>query len=231
MAFTTILTVKAEDATVNVKPSLGQIRADIKTKAELNSQNRNNMLQKKEVRQDAKAEVKDIGMIRASTTDMFRKGAETRKEIAKKMDVETFEVRKNALVKQLTISLNNLQNIARRIESRIIKAESANRNMTDAKALLIIANDKLAKARIEVAAFQAVSAPTANTSATASTTAEVDLVKPRQLGDAAIKSVKEAREAFKRVVTTIAHAMGLGNTASTTIKTEAEANESASTSN
>lgn len=155
-------------------------------------------------------------MIKASTTEMFKKNADMRKEIAKKSKAKEFEIRKTALLHEFTISLNNLQNISTRIDSRITKAEAEGRVMTDAKALLATANDKLAKAKADVEAFK-----TLNVSAGANTSSstEVDLTKPRVAGDAAIKSIKEARDAFQKVVTSISHAMGTGKTASTTNET------------
>ena len=148
-------------------------------------------------------------MIRASSTDMFKRSVEIRKDIKKKMEIRQFEIRKNALVKELYISLSNLSNISSRIASRITKAESEGRTMTEARTLLTTANNKLAEAKVAVAAFESL-AP-----ATASSTVEIDLGKPRVVGDAAIKSVKEARDAFQKVVVAIAHAMGLRNASTT----------------
>ena len=75
------------------------------------------------------------------------------------------------------------------------------------------AKEKIEKAKAEVAAFDALPAPspstTASTDASLTTTAEVDLAKPRALGDAAIKSVKEARDALQKVVVSIGHNMGV----------------------
>lgn len=170
------------------------IRAEVKNRMELKKDNLKADI--KDVRAEAKARID-------ANRDMFKRTTQVRKEIIKKMEARTFETRKMALVKELKMSLINLANISTRIEARITKAESEGRTMTDAKALLVTAKEKLAKAQADVAAFEALPAPTPDT------TAEVDLTRPRVLGDAAIKSVKDAREAFKKVVTAIAHAMGL----------------------
>ncbi len=206
-------------------PLRDKIRAQIETRIDKNKEIRNTTLeQKKDIRMDTKAQIKDIreerhdGMmlLKASTTDMFKKNMEMRKEIAKKMEFRMFEVRKNALVRELNVAINNLTNISTRISARITKAETEGRTMTDAKALLVIADGKLATAKTQVAAFQALNIASSTPSTTASSTVQVDLAKPRVLGDAAIKAVKEAKEAYRKVIQSIAHAMGLGNTATST---------------
>ncbi len=194
------------------------IKETIENRLEKNRDVRNPLIEKKkemreeakELRSDMRAEAK---LMRASSTDMFKKSAEARKdireEIKKKMKLNEFNARKNALVKELTVAISNLTNISTRIEARITKAEAEGRVMTDSKALLAIANEKLATAKIEVAAFQALSIDSSATASSTETsaTAEVDLIKPRTLGDAAIKSVKEAKEAFQKVIVSIAHNM------------------------
>jgi hypothetical protein len=189
------------------------IKVQMENRLEQNRDTRNTMI---DSRQDILIERReDLKLLRGSTTDMFRKRLEIRQEIAKKMQRGQFEIRKNALVRELTVALTNLQNISIRIEARISSAESRGRTMTEAKELLVVANSKLAQARVDVAAFQALTIEDASASASASTTVEVDITKPRTLGDAAIKSVKEARDAFRKVVVSIAHAMGLGNDTAT----------------
>ncbi len=195
------------------------IKAQIQNRIEKNREVRNTALEHKNtVSASTTIMMRRPEMMRpGSTTDMFKKNAEIRKEIAKKMEVKQFEMRKNALLKELTNSISNLTDISARIDARLTKVESEGRVVTEARTLLVAANDKLTKAKADVAAFQASGSVTASTTAvTASTTAQVDLAKPRVLGDAAIKSVKEARDAFQKVVTSIAHAMGLGKMGSTT---------------
>ncbi len=156
-----------------------------------------------------------------SSTEMFRKANSERMEVARKMKRDVFQIRKDALVKQLNISIENLTNIAGRIAERIVKVESEGRNVTEAKASLVIANDKLVKAKAAVATFVAYVPPTASST----TAVEVDLEKPRQVGDAAIKAVKEARDAFKKVIQDIAKNMGnREKTGTTTIEANASVN-------
>lgn len=143
----------------------------------------------------------------ASTTEkmaLFKRNA--KEEIKKKMEERTFEIRKNALIRELNVALRNIEGVDARIKTRIEKISSTT-DTTEVKSLLKIAEDKLAKAKTDVASLESMRPLTAS-STTASTSAEVDLSKPRVLGDAAIKSVKEARDAFKKVVVTIGHLMG-----------------------
>lgn len=156
--------------------------------------------------------------LRASTTEMFKKFKDDRKEIIEKMRKDAFEIRKGALVEHLNFALENLLNIRGRINERITKAESEGRTMTEAKAQLVIADKKLADAKIAVDALAALNISTGNTSAAAeaSTTAEIELAKPREVGDAAIKAVKDARDALKKVVDAIAKNMGRGKGNATT---------------
>ncbi len=185
-------------------------------------------LEQKDIRQEikveAKGELRDLKDARVanmpmvkreikngSTTEMFKKvktGTSTDKiAVAKKMRKDTFVIRKNALVKQLNIAIENITNIGARIAERIVKVEGEGRDMTEAEASLVIANEKLAKAKIAVDLLAAYAPATT----TASTTAEISIEKPRQIGDAAIKAVKEARDAFKKVIQDIAHNMGRGS--------------------
>ena len=174
----------------------------------------------KDAREDAKMERKEMN---ASTTEMFKRDTKAiRADIKKKMEAKQFQVRKDALVKELNLSLTNITEIGTRIETRLNKAVSEGRDMTDAKAQLLIAQDKLSKAKVEVAAFASLTASSTPLK-TASSTSEVDLTKPRQVGDAAIKSVKDAREAFQKVVTLIAHVLGEKKVAPTTTPTPVSA--------
>jgi hypothetical protein len=208
------------------------IKSNIETRIEQNKDTRNTLLQKVEVRKElasttkgirmeARGEIKDMRDAHASSTEMFKRDAkDMRKDIAKKMEARMFEARKNALVKELNLSLANLTDVSTRISTRITKAESEGRTMTEAKTLLTAAGQKLDRAKIEVAAFAALNA-TSTPSGAATTTAEVDLTRPRVAGDAAIKSVKDARDAYQKVVVAIAHAMGVKveTHASTTVTT------------
>jgi hypothetical protein len=243
----TAVVAHAQDTSVNVSGSVQTqtpppgtrppIGTQIRNNIEQNKEMRNNLLeQKQDVHKDLKAEVKGIradakgemkeareNMRGAASTSMMmfkRDAKDARKEMVKKMEEKVFAARKDALVKELNLSLTNITDIAARIDTRMTKAEAEGHTLTDARALLVTANAKLVKAKADVAAFQALSiASSTSATATASTTVQVDLAKPRALGDAAIKSVKDARDAFQKVVVSIAHSMGVkaGANASTTV--------------
>ncbi len=202
-AFSVGTVAQAQDASPSPEDIRPKIRAAIEKRLEPNREVRNNLLeQRKEIRTEMRADIKEM---RASTTNMFRKDVrkDMREEIKKRMKMNEFQTRKDALVKELTNALSNLENISDRIDSRIEKAESAGRDMTEPKALLVTAKEKLSIARTEVSDFQNL-----NIGTNASTTADVELEKPRTVGDTAIKSVKAARDAFQKVVVSIAHNMG-----------------------
>ncbi len=170
--------------------------------------------ERREIRDDRREEVGDIR--REGREDMKNASSSgERREIRKDMRMDIFRIRKDAIIKQLTVSLNNLKQIRDRIASRIEKAASEGRDMTNAKSALVAADAKILVAINAVEALKAYTAPTATTTAS-STDPIVDLTKPRQVGDAAIKAVKAAHEALVAVVRAIAHAMGLGNNATTT---------------
>jgi hypothetical protein len=152
----------------------------------------------RELRAERKDGMRDI---RASTSAMF-------KEEIKKMKVGQFEMRKFALVNELNKAIRNLENIDSRLTARIANATST-RDMTEAKAALVIAEGKLATAKIAVSALAAYRYSTSTVSTGTST--DVSLEKPRQVGDAAIKAVKDARDSFKKVIELIAKNMGLGD--------------------
>ncbi len=170
-------------------------------------------IERREIGDDRRADVMDT---RREGRDDMRDSSNTieRREIRKDMRMDVFKIRKEALIKQLTVSLNNLKQIRERISSRIDKAAPEGRNMTVAKSLLITADAKITTA---ISAIQALSSLTPP-AVTSTTTAEVsvDLSKPRQAGETAIKAIKAANESLVAVVRAIAHAMGLGNNASTT---------------
>ncbi len=217
------ITVQAEETGTNgsIRPN---IKAQIENRKENNKEVRTNILERRELKKEVRSEVKEmraeikdmraetkqeIKAMRASSTEMFKRtNGEVRKDIAKKMELRAFETRKNALVKELNFSLTNLSSIVIRIEARITKVESEGRDMTEAKALLVTAKEKIEKAKTDVAAFQALNI-TPITNGTSTNPSEIELTKPRVLGDTAIKSVKEARDALQKVVVAIAHAMGV----------------------
>lgn len=149
-----------------------------------------------------------------------------RREIRKDMRKEEFKVRKDTIVSQLNITLNNLKQIRARISSRITKATFEGRDMTSAKNLLVIADGKITLAE---QAINSLAVLNPNIYPTQAATSTIDLTKPREVGNAAINSLKQAREALNAVVRAIAHSMGLGNATSTPIVTPPTATTTAST--
>lgn len=150
----------------------------------------------------------------SSTTPGLRNGQrkpEDRNE--RQLKSEIFNQRKNNLVKQLNQGLNNLKQIRERILSRITKSEQSGRDMTDAKALLVTADAKIATAKLAIDTFAATNPPASTTPPTATSTATstvIEMSKPRQMGAEAISAVNDARKALNAVVVSIAHSMGFG---------------------
>lgn len=143
--------------------------------------------------------------IRLSNKEAMENFKTARKDAVKKMKTEEFKTRANALVKQLNISLEYLNNSRTKINDIITKQEASGKVLTDAKAALAVADTKIAAAKSAVEALNGLAATT-------ETSTETDLAKPRQLGDAAIKAVKEARDALKEVVKYIAPRSGTAST-------------------
>ena len=219
--------VSSARAEENKKPPIAEkIKVNMENRLEKNREIRNvDMARKNSSSSPMFRDEKVKNFKAASTTDRIifkreqenrenRENRENKEKLAKTMQTKVFETRKKALTRELSGAIKNLDNIAIRIQSRITKAETSGRDMTQAKTLFVDAQNLLAKAKIEVAAFEALNI-TSSTNTTASTTAEVDLNRPRALGDAAIKSVKAARDAMQKVVVAIAHGMGLRNATTT----------------
>lgn len=152
--------------------------------------------------------------LRASTTEMFKKFKDDRKDIMEKMRKDAFEIRKGALVEHLNFALENLGNIRERINERIVKLDAEGKNTSSAEAKLSIADTKIASAKVSIDALAALDGDSVNTTATS--TAEVELTKPRQVGDAAIKAVKDARDALKEVIQEIVKLVGKGRSMNAT---------------
>jgi hypothetical protein len=177
--------------------------------------------ERREIQKAANQKIQDL------RTDLRddRKMASTsvaRREFRAEMELRMFEIRKEILIRQLNLALNNLKQIRARIASRIEKAEQSGRNMTEAKSALVTADAKLGVAQTQIGLLANLSASSTlatstTATSTATTTAKVKLEKPRMLGEAAIKAVKDARDALNQVVRAIAKNMGLGGTATTTL--------------
>lgn len=168
--------------------------------------------ERQEIGDDRRAEAKNI---RQEGREDMRNASSSgeRREIRKDMRKDEFKARKEAITRQLNVTLKNLKQIRARISSRIDKAVLEGRDMTKVKSLLVIADGKITLAEQAVNALVALN-PTAS-STTATSTPSVDLGKPREVGDAAIKALQKAHEALVAVVVAIAHSMGLGNASTT----------------
>lgn len=218
-------------------------RDDMRTKIEERKEIRDNIKDKREeikderkdIRASTTAKIKEINddrrdfrastterrqELRASSTLAFKALKDERGELIRKMKTREFEVRKNALVLELNLSLKNLVNIRARIAERITNLETQGKNVTDAKANLLVADDKLAKARIAVDLFAStnttpvVSTPTTTPSPTTGES-EVNLDNPRKIGNDAIKAVKDARDALRKTLDSLPKIQAL-NASSTT---------------
>lgn len=187
-------------------------------RVEVRRENRDDIKEKrdeiKDIRKENRAEIKDLKkemdgdrkdmklameasrrQIKASSTEMFKKMKDEKKELAKKLKRDTFEIRKDALVKQLTMTLENLANIRARLSDKIVALKAESKDVTVAEKSLADADALILKAKTAVT--------TLSTYSPATSTTEVELEKPRQVGDLAIKSVKEARDSLKKVLSEI----------------------------
>jgi hypothetical protein len=153
-----------------------------------------------DMRDDAKMRMRN-----ASSSD-------ERKEIRTNLRKDMFKAHQGRLTAQLGLALENLKQIRTRISARIDKAEASGRTMTDAKALLVIADAKIAIAATEIANLSSFVPPVATSSLTSAAddaSSEVELEKPRRIADTAIKALKDARKALVDVMIAVAKNMGI----------------------
>lgn len=158
----------------------------------------------RDAREDGRGEMRN-----ASSSD-------DRKEIRVEMKHEIFKVKFDSVLRQLNLAMDNIKQIRERILSRIVKSEESGRDMSAARSTLAIADVKFVIAQNAIANLASFT-PASKTDSVASTTSDnassttpgVRLDRPRQLGDTAIKAVKDAKEALVEVVKMIAKDMGL----------------------
>ncbi|MCX6715736.1 MAG: hypothetical protein NT077_01810 [Candidatus Taylorbacteria bacterium] len=155
----------------------------------------------------------------ASSTEF--KGREKWKEAR----VEQFAILQSNLIAQIERSLNKLEVTRNKISARIDSAEQNGRTMTEARKLLVKADEKIAAAKVALAIIRSYVPPVISSSldktAAASSTSTVKLEKPREIGKKAIEAVNEAQKMLTEVIKEIAHSMGL--------KTGQEGNNQATT--
>ncbi len=160
--------------------------------------------------------LEDSSKIRAEYREKISSSTDDRGEIRTKVRLDIFETHKISLVRQLNLSLKNLQQIYERVASRIDKAAEAGHDMASARELLNIADVALTDAET---AIQSVTSLSVSASTTATTS--VDLTRPREIGSQAIQALKDARRALVETVRAIAQALGIR--ADTEQSTSAEA--------
>ncbi len=176
---------------------------------------------REDIRNERKEEVKDIRENMreklASTSPRNMMGSTTRKEIReeKKEIRQTARkdeavAKKDALVKQLELTLNNLTKAKTSISSIIEKRVAEGKSVGNAQALLTTAATKIEAAKKAVASIEAWKPDTKTASST-----EISLTKPRQNADAAIKAVKEARQAIDAVIKEVRSQGKKGNESAT----------------
>ncbi len=219
---TTDINVSTENRTTP-KPTPVDVRNQIRAaeKARMEAMQHSTPSEKPALRTGAPEIRKNL----ASTTQNIRmntridiKNASSSQErwgIRKDAHQDIFKARQVAFVKQLELSIRNLEQISTRIAERITKveAEGKNRDMTEAKRLLDVAKTKIATAKQAVQNVASYTPPTNDIATTTTNTGDInvsiDLVKPRQYGEAAIKAIKEAKDALHEVVRSLAKSMGL----------------------
>lgn len=136
-----------------------------------------------------------------------KENMEEQRSIRKNLRLDEFKNKQKRIVSQLERAINNLKQIRGRLVSRIEKAESSGRNMAEARSLIIIADSKIDLAIREIAILTAHEPTTIDQSATSTT--NIDLTKPRQISESAVRAIKDARRALVDVVISIAHNMGI----------------------
>ena len=160
-------------------------------------------MERKDIRDDRREEVD--GIRKDGRQDMRNASSSMdRREIRKEMHRDIYKARKDAIVKQLILSLQNIKQIRERVSSRIDKMSAEGTDVTSIKALLATADDKITLAQQAIDAFAAF-IPTASTT----TSTAIDLGKPREAMGMAMKSVNQSREALGAVIRAIIKALGL----------------------
>lgn len=152
-------------------------------------------------RSDGSAEIRSEAQFRI----MMASTSEQRGEIILERNREVFQIRKNALVRQLTVSIGNLKQIRERIVSRIEKVEDSGADISTANTLLTEADIDIKTAEDAIAILADIELDTEIETATST---EPHLLRPRELGAEAIEAVKVAQASLVDVVRAITQALG-----------------------
>lgn len=134
-------------------------------------------------------------MMGTTTRGMMGERKEERKEIRQTARKDVALAEKDALVKRLTLALENLVKAKTSISSIIDKRVADGKAVGDAKKLLETASTKIELAKKAVLAIVAWKPDTKSASST-----EISLTKPRETANAAIKATQEARKAIDVVI-------------------------------
>lgn len=203
--------------------TINDLRSNIQERRELNKDIRNKILedrklaeeQAKDARKGALESIKlerkaGIAEIRRDIPTSSRERGEAIKELREKEKAarqevratykkEEFAARKTALVARLNQVLTQLTAAYTKISTRVDEAEKAGKDVGNVPVLLDEAADKIDAAKVAVTELTNY---TPSSSETASTT-EIIPGKAREVGENAIKAVKEAHAALKKAITTL----------------------------
>lgn len=134
-------------------------------------------------------------MMGTTTRGMMGERKEERKEIRQTARKDVALAEKDALVKRLTLALENLTKAKTSISSIIDKRVADGKTVGDAKKLLETASTKIDVAKKAVLAVVAWKPDTKSASST-----EISLTKPRETANTAIKATQDARKAIDAVI-------------------------------
>lgn len=151
-----------------------------------------------------------IKRLASSTQQEDRKDRREDRKDRKEARLDQFAQMHKNLLDQSEHALSRLNDLRDKIGDRIETAEERGRTMTEARALLAVADAKISAAEEAVAELAAYMPPViaaAKADLTASTTIALD--GPRMMGKEAIKAINEAKQSLQDVVRAIASSMGL----------------------
>jgi len=203
--------VENSNATNTQKETVREkIRTEIQNKLQNiknNQEVRNSILdERREIASSTKNNIKNINI---ETRNELKNASTTseKKNIRQEMRLDIFKAQQGKIVKETAVALNNLKQIRQRIDSRITKAEQSGRNMTNARKLLVTADDKIKNAEQamnQLASFMSTIKASSSTEKT-----HINTEKLKEINSTVNKAIKDAREALNAVIVAIAHDMGL----------------------
>ncbi len=137
----------------------------------------------------------------ASSTEMR---ADAREHV-QAIRLELFAAMRDRLVTELTHAFDNLKQIRARISTRIDLETKNGKDMGSARTLLATADAKLTAADQAIQALKTYTpGTTATTTIQATSSVNVELDRPRKIGEDAIKAINDARAALGDVINAIA---------------------------